>query len=549
MNRLLSQAFDCQQAGDLSTASAICSVVLSQEAGNAEALHLKGVLLHQTGSTSEAITFLERALSAHPTNAGYWSNLGLVYQAAGRLADAMGALRKALACDPNLAEARANLASVLNLREDYAAAEAECREAIRLRPQFAAAWNNLGVALGGQDRLDEAIASYRRAIELSPQSVDPLRNLGHVLRERGQFDEARRHYEAVVRLNPRETKACHSLSLTHRYSTADQPEIDCLETRLLAGGLTPDEQADLHFALGKIYDDCALYDRAFEHFRQGNQAVRPAFDRQEAAARIEAMIEAFCPARVAAAHGDGHPSDRPVFIVGMPRSGTTLVEQILSTSDEVAACGEVLDIDRIARQLEAQSTPDSPWPSRLLALGGRELRALGDGYLERRLARRPQALRTTDKLPANFLWLGLIGRIFPRARIIHCRRDPLDVCLSCYTIDFSMRPAFAYDLEDLGFFHRLYRRLMAHWQSVLPLRILDVDYEQLVADPEPAARRIVEFCGLPWRDTFLRPQENRRPVRTSSGWQVRQPIYTSAVGRWRHYEPHLAPLRRALAEL
>jgi tetratricopeptide (TPR) repeat protein len=545
VNPLLVQALGYQQAGDFRSADALCATVLAQHPEDGDAWHLRGVLAHQMGDRQAAVAMLERAVAIEPHEAVYWSNLGLFYQASGRRDGAIEAFRRAIRLQPNLAQARTNLGNVLNEKGDFAAAESECREALRLRPGLAPAHNNLGVALTGQERLEEAIACYRRAIELNPNSVDAHRNLGHALREQGAFAAARHEYETVIALNPWESKAYYSLVLTRRYTLADRAESERLEARLARTDRSSAERAELQFALGKVYDDCGLYDQAFACFREANAAVRPAWNRQADAAAVEALIDVFQPERIAAARPVGHQSEQPIFIVGMPRSGTTLIEQILATNPRVMACGEVPDIPQMASELEAAAGPQC-WPRALLEMDAARLGTLADRYLARRLVRHPDAMHTTDKMPKNSFHLGLIWRMFPRSRVIYCRRDPRDVCLSCYFLDFSMRLEFAYDLEDLAFYYGLHTRMMAHWQQTLPLPMLSVQYEELVAEPAAGMRRIVEFCGLPWDERYLQFYENRNPVRTSSGWQVRQPMYSSAVGRWRNYERYLGPLLEAL---
>ncbi len=536
------------RAGDLRSADACYVSALAHNPRNADAWHLRGVVAHQSGDAVAAVACVEQAVAIDPQQAIYWSNLGLFYQACRRLDQAIIAFERALCLQPGLGQARANLGNALNEKGDFEAAEAECRRALELCPDLSAAYNNLGVALTGQDRTEEATACYRRAVELQPRSADAHRNLGHALREQGAFDEARREYETVIALNPRETRALYSLSLTKRHRPGDTRDLERIKARLQDPLLSVGERAELCFAMGKICDDCGRYDEAFAYFQWANRAVRPSWDRAACARTVDTLIDAFRADRVAGAPTVGHPSEQPVFIVGMPRSGTTLVEQILASSPRVAVGGELMDVQRMALELEAEAAPEAPWPGCVLNLPAEKLKELGARYLARHLTRHPDALRTTDKMPTNFFQLGLIWRLFPHSRVIHCQRDPRDVCLSCYFIDFSKRLEFAYDLEDLGFFHRLHDRMMAHWKKVLPLSILTVQYEQLVADPEAETRRIVEFCGLKWDAGYLRFHENRNAVRTSSGWQVRQPMYATAVARWRNYERHLEPLERALAK-
>jgi tetratricopeptide (TPR) repeat protein len=544
---LLAVAAGHRRSGDLRSADAVYSSVLALNPRNAEAWHLRGLVAHQAGDATMAVQCVEQAVAIEPRQPIYWNNLGLFYRAVGRKDDAIASFRQAIDLQPDLAHARANLANALNEKGDFVAAEDECRLALRLQPDLAPAYNNLGVAMTGQQRHEEAIASYRRAIELDPNSIDAHRNLGHALRDQGAFEEARWQYEATVMLNPRETHALYGLSLIRRHRLSDPTDLLRLESRLRDPLLSVEERAELNFALGKICDDCGLHDQAFEHFRRANEALRPAWDRRACTQAVDALIEAFCPERIAQASPSGHPSEQPVFIVGMPRSGTTLVEQILASSPKVAVGGERADVQQMALELESESGPESPWPQRLFDMAPARLHALASRYLTGQLRRHPDALRTTDKMPTNFFQLGFIWRMFPNARIIHCLRDPRDVCLSCYFINFSTRLEFAYDLEDLAFCYNLHQRVMSHWRSVLPIRILPVQYEHLVTEPVSQTRRIVEFCGLDWEDRYLRFHENRNPVRTSSGWQVRQPMYATAIGRWRYYERHLGPLLRALA--
>jgi Flp pilus assembly protein TadD len=548
LEQLLATAATCRQTGDLRSADALYASVLAQEPRNADAWHLRGVVAHQMGDRGLATGCLEQAVALAPGRAAFWSNLGLCYLAGGRLDEALGCLHRALGLEPGLLQARINLANALNEKSAFSAAEAECRVVLHLQPDLPQAHNNLGVALTGQDRHEEAIACYRRAVRLAPTMADAHRNLAHALAETGAFDEARQEYETVVTLNPRETRALFGLSLIKRYAPHDQADFQRLEMRLRDPLLSARERADLNFALGKMCDDCGLYDRAFGHFRRANDAVRPAWDRDACAQAVQAMIDAFRPERVAAPRA-GHLSQQPIFIVGMPRSGTTLVEQILATNPQIAACGELPDIQQMALDLEAQTPAGISWPDCLLQIGDEGLRPLAERYLSARLARHPGVRHTVDKMPTNFFHLGLIWRVFPNARVIHCQRDPRDVCLSCYFANFSTPMDFAYDLGHLGFFCRLQERIMAHWRSVLPLAIHAVSYENLVADPGAEIRRLVDFCNVPWDDCYLRHHDARGVVRTTSGWQVRRPIYRTSSGRWRNYERHLGPLFAALRDL
>jgi tetratricopeptide (TPR) repeat protein len=546
LDDLFALAAGHQRNGELGRAAAIYGQILQQDPNNADALHQRAIVAYQSGDRENAILFLQRAVRLAPTNEHFLNNLGMVYQASGRLDEAIAAYRSALRYQPNLAAAHSNLGSALADQRQYAEAERHCHEAIRYQPDLAAAHNNLGRIYFVCGKHDLAKQCFEQAVHLSQAMVDAHRNLGHIYRELGRFEEARREYEIVLNLNPRETRALYSLSLIKKHRLSDQADLDRLETRLEDPLLGATERAELNFGLGKICDECGLYDKAFRHFQRANSLVRPPFDRHLCELMINQWMTAFTRERFAGATPGGSASELPVFIVGMPRSGTSLVEQILSSHPQVYGAGELSDLQEISTNLERNWRGDPPYPFCLFSLGQADLAGLAEQYLSRRRAECGDAVRVTDKMPANFLLLGLIPRLFPNARVIHCVRDPRDTCLSCYFTDFASRPTYAYDLEDLGFFHRTHDRLMSHWRSELPVKMIDVSYEDLVARPEEVSRQLLGFCGLEWDDRCLRFFENARPVRTASGWQVRQPMYNSSVGRWRHYEKYLGGLVKSL---
>jgi tetratricopeptide (TPR) repeat protein len=460
-----------------------------------------------------------------------------------------------LRIQPDFPCALSNLGFALNELERPAEAEVCCRQALRLLPGMDEAFNNLGNALSCQGKVPDAIAAYCEALRLNPSRAEAHHNLGNAYLEAGHFDWAQTQFAMALKLNPRDVKTYHSLSLMRRFSPAEQHTAAEWESVLDRGDLPAVQRSYLHYAIGKIYDDGGQYERAFPHFRRANQLIRPDFDRSGHAAFVDRLIRDFPRSTFAAGAGSGNDSPLPVFIVGMFRSGTSLVEQILGSHGQVHGCGELADVKEIAARwwrkgdksnlCEASFGPPgkldlSPFPPRA------ELAELAEAYLARRSAVCGSARRVTDKMPTNFFYLGMIALLLPKARIIHCRRDPLDTCLSCYFTNFRNRPAHACDLEDLGIYYRHYQRLMEHWQGVLPLEILEVRYEDLVEDLPAQTRRLLDFCGLPWDERCLRYYENQRPVQTSSVWQVRQPIYTTSIGRWRHYEKYLQPLLDAL---
>lgn len=546
MDRLLDSALACHRTGDFTTAGHLYDRILTENPHHADTLHLRGVLLHQAGDDQQAVRYIERALTLHPTNVIYLSNISLCYRALGRLEEALVCCRRAAELAPDTPYPMANLGLVLCECGRDEEAEHWLRQSLRLDPRQPQVYNSLGNLRYAQGQVPEAADLYREALRLDPQCAAASLNLGNTFRELGDFAAAEREYRRAIELAPRLAAAYYGLSAIKRYSPADIPEILRLESLLDDPRLSADDQISLHFAAGKMYDDCGMPDRAFQHFRQANQTRPLPFDRNAFCRDIQRRISLFSDDLFAAPHPVGSDSDLPIFIVGMPRSGTSLVEQIVASHPAVFGAGELKDLDQAAARLWGAATSSaSP-----LGAGGRSARealmATADDYLARCRSLGGDAAHVTDKMPGNFLHLGLVALLFPRAKVIHCRRDPLDACLSCYTTNFKNRQPHMFRLEDLGFYYRQYERLMDHWRRVLPLPILDVSYEELVASPEPLVRRLVAFCGLPWDDRCLQFHRSPRCVQTCSVWQVRQPIYSRSVGRWRAYARHLDPLVQAL---
>jgi Sulfotransferase family len=364
-----------------------------------------------------------------------------------------------------------------------------------------------------------------------------------VLRTLGRLDEARREIEQAIALAPRKAEFYRSLAEIKHF-TKDDPQLAMLEA--LAGdmgGLSDDERTHLHFALGKIYGDLGQHERGFAHLLKGNALKRRqiVYDEETILARFDSARALFTAEVMRERAGQGDPSTLPVFILGMPRSGTTLVEQMIASHPEVHGAGELSDFDRSVAALAGPAGVPAD-------IGGAELRRVGSEYVARIRALDPRAQRITDKMPANFRFAGLIHLALPNARIIHLRRDPVDTCLSCFSILFGGDQPFTYDLGELGRYYRAYQRLMEHWRAVLPPgAMLEVQYEALVADFATEARRIIAYCGLGWDEACLDFHATRRPVHTASSVQVRQPIYRSSVGRHRPSAETLRPLLDALS--
>ncbi len=492
---------------------------------------------HSLGRLGEAEASYRKAIALRPDYLEAHNNLGLALKDQGRADEAAICFEKALALSPNLASIHYNL-GVARRSQGQLADAANCfKRAVTLDPNFADAHNNLAIVLREQARPGEAVPHYRAILALRPDYPEARANLGHALRDQGRFDEAAAVYRDAIALG-RDAPLCyHGLSVCRKFTEADRSLIADMRAALEVPGLSDTDRCLLCFALGKAFDDLGDAETAIGYFDQGNRidGEKRRFDAAEFTALVDFLISSFPDA------GPCDPSaesELPVLIVGMPRSGTTLVEQILASHGQVTAAGE---LDFWLRRLDIVRRRRS---ARLGAAA--EAEAIRDypALLREYAAAAP---RVTDKMPFNFLFLGYIHRLFPNARIIHCRRSPIDTALSIYLTRFAGTHDFACRRADIVHYIREYQRLMAHWRGVLPPdRFLEIDYETLVADQETVSRSLVAFCGLGWDDACLDFHSNDRGIVTASAWQARQPVYQSSAERWRRYEPWLGELRQLL---
>jgi tetratricopeptide (TPR) repeat protein len=449
--------------------------------------------------------------------------------------------RRAIELDPQLPEAYLHLGNALLAINDMHPAEAAYRAGLEVAPEHAPLHIAHAMAQRALGRVDEAAASTRRALAIRPDAPDGVALLGSLAIDRGQFEEAETLLKKALAMRPDLPEALIGLTGVRKMTAADAPWRDAAE-RVLAAGVPVAHAIGLHHALAKYCDDVGDFDAAFEYHRRGHELARrsrPTYDRAATTARLTRTLSAFDRQALEALRPTGIASERPVFVFGMPRSGTTLAEQILASHPEVHGAGEVL-----FWQYGADAELAAPPEQRAATIAG-----LGRRYLGLFEALPATATRVIDKLPSNFKNLGLIHAALPGARFIHFERHPLDTCLSIYFQGFSAAHAYATDLGDLGHYYREYRRLMAHWRTTLPPQtLLEVRYESLVDDPETWSRRMLEHIGLPWDPRCLEFHRTERPVLTASNWQVRQPISKGSIGRWRRYERFLGPLRAALGD-
>jgi len=509
-----------------------------------------GAVLTDLGRHDEAITHYREALRLAPgadTHFDLATALGHQYQND----EAITHFRTALHLNPAHLDAWNNLGNVYRQQGRYKAAEECYREVLRLNVDHLQAHLNLGTVLLDSGRPEASLSSYQRALELEPGNRKARIGVVNAYQKQGDVEHAYALLKPLLDVTPIDVDAALAFAGLCRSLGRCDEAITMMEDSLGrdGGSLDVHERIMLHYTVGKLLDAAADYAGAFAHFSRGNALTGQSFDPQAHSAYVNALIDAYSAAHMERAPRASNRSERPVFIVGMLRSGTSLVEQILASHPAVFGAGELEEMDQIAAGLPALLGTDTPYPACVGQLDSAACEQLAQRYLKHLETLGSQgALRVTDKMPGNFLHLGLISQLFPRARIIHCVRDPLDTCLSCFSQHFSQGLSYTNSLTHLGLFYREYRRLMAYWERVIQLPILEVRYEEMVKDQERITRSLLEFCGLDWDERCMHFHNTRRLINTASYDQVRQPLYARSVGRWRHYAEYLTPLKEALGD-
>jgi len=503
-------------------------------------------LLKEFGEIDQAIMEARRAIELNPRLSDAYINAAAAEQARNNVEESLRWLNALLAFAPTNGLGLCAKSGALHKLEHYDEALAAARNAIIAMPESGDAYNAVGQALQGLGKHDEALSYYERAASLSSTIPEQgLMNKGLLLMEINRPDEARAAMAAAIKMNPRSASVYFNAAELKTFKR-DDPEIAQMENLLISNQVQSlNDRTALYYALGKACLDAGDADRAFDYFAKGASMKRSTFnyDAEATGQWLEMIAQAFPPALFQKFKGSGVKSERPVFVIGVPRSGTTLVEQILAAHPAVFGAGELSAMRRIASTIRLPDGRVLEYPKDIPFLVSADLAHLGNAYIKETEKFARGYKRVIDKMPANFLYAGLIALCMPEARIIHCRRDPVDTCLSCYTKLFTAEQNFTYDLTELGKFYKSYHALMAHWRKTLPpQRFMEVDYEAVVDNVEIEARRLVSFCGLTWNDACLQFHKSNRPVRTASVNQVRQPIYKRSVGRWKKYAPYLGPL-------
>lgn len=583
----LAAARQMHQAGRLAEAEKLYRHYLQFQPNHASTLYNLATVLRSLNRPVDAIPFLQRALAIRPKQPEIYNDLCFAHQVAGQIDEAITVARQAIVNLPDsplgyfhLGQTYVGLLKPAEAIRTVMTGLERCGQDPDLVKILADAYSNVG-------RFREAAEQYRKLIEIRPNLAGELEcDLGNCLRNLGELDQALAAYDRAEKAavpNPRAVAGrIETLESLRRRADAEQLAHDamspgrplhpdlviacgrvCLRTkqqqkaidlakRLLADPsvpMTQQHRSQVMMMLGSLYEDIEQYDDAFASYREGNDLYGNVIDEQKFAESVDGLLEAFSAANIVQYARSSCDSELPVFIVGMPRSGTSLLEQILASHPAVYGGGERREIHEISLAIARECGSESlPYPACLARATTELMDRLAATHLATLSDMAPEAARFTDKNPPNYFHVGLLSLLFPKARIIHSLRNPLDTCWSCYATRLGPGHLYANDLRSLGLAYRAYRRIMNHWHTVLTTPILDIEYEQVVSNPEPTVRKLLEFCGLEFHPDCLKFHESKRLTKTASIDQVVKPVYTTSVGRYRHFEEYLGELKELVAE-
>jgi tetratricopeptide (TPR) repeat protein len=580
-SRLLADALRAFQADDPGRAAALTEAFLALYPNNAEGLHLGGVIALQQGRAEIGVSRLRQAAGLEPRSARTLADFGLALEMSDQRVEAEAAYRAALAIDPRAPQVMLNLSRLLDVqaRDDEAAsvlialvkihpnmalahsklanlqlrltlpqaAIACAQRALAIEPNRIDALQTLAAALDTTGQADRAVEVRQRIIRLMPESGFAQAELGMTQMHHGWLAEAGTSFRRAIALDPKRGNWYRNLSHVTRHMHRDT-DISAMEALHNSNDITPDDRMQVCFGLGKALDDIGAYDEAFNYFVEGNglKRARLSYSSEDTDRLFDKMRAVFTPKRFEALAGCGLQDATPIFVLGT-RSSTSLIEQVLASHPEVTGGGEFRLINQLVGELA--SGPGFPLEEALDRIDDGTLRQMGLRYVTQVRQLAPAARFITDKLPGNFIMIGMIKLMLPHARVIHCRRNPVDNCLSLFKNLFAAEHLrYAYDLEEIGHYYTRYLDLMEHWHRVLPGFVHDVTYEDLVGDFDAEGRRLVEYCGLDWRDECRQFFNTRRSVQTASSAQVRQPIYATSIGQGARYGDRLTPLLQALGQ-
>jgi len=504
---------------------------------------IRGLELQRSGQLEAAEKVYRDILLRHPDDVDAMRLLASIAMSVRQFGDAEAMLKRALEIAPDFFQALMDLGLAQQEQDKLDEAAETFRRASRLEPRRAQPWTALATSLAMAGRHDEALQAYEEALQRDARNPYALTGLGHVLKTIGRQDEAIAAYRRCTQHRPDHGEAHWSLANLKTFRFEDE-EIARMERLVESPQLRDEPKVNVLFALATALEQRGDFEAAWRRYVEGNELrrQRESYDPVQTTVLHDQLIEVFDREFLMQHEGAGHPDSAPIFIIGLPRSGSTLIEQILASHSRVEGTHELPELSKVARSTARGRSDRLSYPLTVRDLDAAAVRELGQRYLELTRRHRTGTERFTDKMPNNFPHVGFLSLILPNAKVINAKRHPLDSCVGCFKQLFGRGQPFTYDLYEIGEYYLEYERVMTHWHSVLPGRVLDVQYEDLVADTESQVRRLLEFCELPWEEACLAFHENPRAVRTASSEQVRQPVYATALHRWRIYEPHLDPL-------
>ncbi len=515
LERMMNEAIEHHRSGRREEAEKLYRMILQQVPDQPDALNLLGVLAVDGGKKELAVDLITRAAMRRPRDPSILNNLG----------------------------------NALFLQRRHDEAQAHLEMAVALKPDFVEALFNLGRTIRMQGDLIESRYYFQRVIELNPRHSGAMASIARTYEDEGDMAQAEADYRRAMVEFPDRSGGYRGLSHVKKWK-GDEPEIELMLEKFDSDQVRPIDRVGFAYALGKIYDDMKEFDKAFEYYKFANDNSGIEHDHQKVVEHYTRIMEIYSPEFLRKNYGNGHPTKKPIFIVGMPRSGTTLTEQIFSAHKDCFGAGELEYAARCSRQLASLSTKVADSPDSLVSVAegvsSDGWRILGHSYLKAIEQKSPTASRIVDKMPHNYEQLGLISMMLPNAKIIHIRRQAPDTCISCYMHDFNEFHSYNRDLHSAGLYYRQYERLSDYWAEALPMPIFQLKYEDLVMDQEATIRKMLDFCELEWDPNVLEFHKLKRNVVTPSNTQVRQPMYKKAKDRWRNYEANLGPLLEAL---
>ena len=499
--------------GQTEEAEKICRQVLREHPNEVDAMRLLASIANKLEQRDDAIVLLERAVELKPKFAGAWADLAETYTESEKFGEALDAVQRVIKLQPNMPFGHMIRGSILGKKDDH----------------------------------EGAINAFKEALEIEPEHIGSNMGLGNTLKTIGRYDEAVKSYKKCIEAQPLFSEAYWSLANLKTYSF-DDDEIKNMEKHVQSQDLTPASKAFFHIAIANAKEKQMKYGEAWYHFHTGNELRRTSeiYDSVTTQVTHDALIETFDEEFVNSTKGSGCQSDAPIFILGLPRSGSTLIEQILASHSQVEGTRELPDISLLGRRLTKSKPPGIKYPDAVKHMTDEEKTEYGESYLETSKRYRTDKPRFIDKMPNNFAHIGFIKTILPNAKIINAKRHPLDSCVSSFKQLFYKGQSWSYDLFEIGEYYLEYERMMDHWHSLYPGEIYDIQYENIVNNQEDESRALIEYCGLDWEDSCLRFYENKRSVNTASSEQVRQPIYKGAMYAWKNYESEIGALKDIL---